>query len=122
MRLGQRQNLYRYDLTGEAIDDLAGAAGEVDKQLLAGDMGLAHRRLQPGRPTLVKVAEPGIAEPVGRAGSVLLPQQRQGYIGAAQLAMHPGPVGHRALFRSDRWREQQRFQLMSKPIVVACSM
>ena len=77
-------------------------------------MGLAHRRLQPTRPTPVKVAEPGIAEPVGRAGPVLLPQQRQGHIGAAQLAMHPGPVGRRALIRSDRRRrrEQQRFQLL----------
>src|SRR5438034_389668 len=50
------KNLYRDDLTREAINDLAGAAGEVDKQLLAGDMGLAHRRLQPARPTPVKVA------------------------------------------------------------------
>src|ERR1700747_675174 len=32
------KNLYRDDLTGEAIDDLASAAGEVDKQLLAGEM------------------------------------------------------------------------------------
>jgi len=47
------KNLYRYDLTGEAIDDLAGAAGEVDKQLLAGEMGLAHRRLQPACPAPV---------------------------------------------------------------------
>jgi hypothetical protein len=108
------KNLYRYDLTGEAIDDLAGAAGEVDKQLLAGEMGLAHCRLQPARPTPVKVAEPGIAEPVGRTSPVLLPQQRQGHIGAAQLAMHPGPVGHRALIGGDRRRrrEQQRFQLL----------
>src|SRR5438874_5516809 len=107
------KNLYRDDLTGEAIDDLAGTAGEVDKQLLAGDMGLAHRRLQPARPTPVKVAEPGISEPVGRPGPVLLPQQRQGHIGAAQLAMHPGPVGHRALIRGDRRRrrEQQRLKL-----------
>src|SRR5207302_5221374 len=60
------KNLYRYDLTREAIDDLAGAAREVDKQLLAGDMGLAHGRLPPARPTPVNVAEPGIPEPVGR--------------------------------------------------------
>ena len=46
------KNLYRYDLTGEAIDDLADAASKVDKQLLAGDMGLAHRRLQPTSDTL----------------------------------------------------------------------
>jgi hypothetical protein len=107
------KNLHRDDLTGEAIDDLAGAAGEVDKQLLAGDMGLAHGRLQPARPTPVKIAKPGIPEPVGRTGPVLLPQQRQGHIGAAQFAMHPGPVGHRALIRSDRRRrrKQQCFQL-----------
>jgi hypothetical protein len=107
------KNLDRDDLTRQAIDDLAGAAGEVDKQLLAGDMGLAHRRLQPARPSPVEIAEPGIAEPVGRAGPVLLPQQCQGHIGAAQLSMHPGPVGRRALVRGDRrWRrEQQRFQL-----------
>jgi hypothetical protein len=52
-------------------------------------MGLAHRRLQPASPAPVQIAEPGIAEPVGRTGPVLLPQQRQGHIGAAQLAMLP---------------------------------
>src|ERR1700757_212919 len=62
------RNLHRYDLTGEPIDDLAGAAGKVDKQLLAGDMGLAHRRLQPTCPAPVKGAETGKAEPVGGAG------------------------------------------------------
>ena len=67
------KNLYRDDLAGEAIDDLAGAAGEIDKQLLASDMGQAHGRLQPARPTPVKVAKPGIPEPVGCAGAVLLP-------------------------------------------------
>ena len=88
------EDLYRDDLAGETIDDLAGAAGEVDKQLLAGDMGLAHRRLQPTCPAPVQIAKPGIAEPVGRAGAVLLPQQRQRHIGTAQLTMHQGPVGH----------------------------
>jgi hypothetical protein len=94
-------------------DDLAGAAGEIDEQLLAGDMRLAHRRLQPARPSPVQVAVPGIAEPVGRAGPILLPQQRQAHIGTTQLAMHPGPVGQRALIRGDRrrQREQQCFQL-----------
>jgi hypothetical protein len=53
-------------------------------------MGLAHHRLQPARPAPVQIAEPGIAEPVGRTGPVLLPQQRQGHIGAAQLAMLAG--------------------------------
>ena len=107
------KNLDRDDLTRQAIDELGSAAGEVDKQLLAGDMGLTHRRLQPPAQPWLEIAEPGIAEPVGRADPLLLPQQRQGHIGAAPLAMHPGPVAHRALIRGDRqwWREQHRFQL-----------
>jgi len=32
-----------------AIDDLAGAAGEIDEQLLAGDMRWRISRLQPAR-------------------------------------------------------------------------
>jgi hypothetical protein len=113
------KNLYRNDLAGKAINDLAGAAGEVDKQLLARDMGLAHRRFQPACPGAVQVAEPGIAEAVRRAGAVLLPQQRQRHIGTAQLAMHPGPIGHWALIRRDvrrRW-EQHRLQLHVVEIV-----
>ena len=47
------------------VDHLGGAAGEIDEQLLAGDMDLAHRRLQPAGPGPVEIAEPGIAEPVG---------------------------------------------------------
>ena len=70
------KDLHRDHLAGATIDDLAGAAGEIDEQLLAGDMRLAHRRLQPARPSPVQVAVPGIAEPVGRAGPILLPQQR----------------------------------------------
>src|SRR5438270_13187121 len=75
------EDLYRDDLAGETIDDLAGAAGEVDKQLLPSDMGLAHRRLQPTCPAPVQLAKPGIAEPVGRAGAVRLPRPRQRHIG-----------------------------------------
>ena len=77
------EDLHRDDLAGAAVDDLTGAAGKVDKQLLAGDMALAHRRLQPACPDPVQIAEPGIAEAVGRAGPVLLPQQRQRHIGTA---------------------------------------
>ena len=37
MHPGQDEDLYRDDLASKAIDDLASAAGKVDKQLLAGD-------------------------------------------------------------------------------------
>jgi hypothetical protein len=35
------------DLAATGIDDRHGVAGEVDKQLLAGAMGLPHRALEP---------------------------------------------------------------------------
>src|SRR4051794_21112388 len=98
------KNLYRDNLTAEVIDGLASAAGEVNKQLLAGDMGLAHRRLQPARPTRVETAEPGIAEPVGCPASVLLPQRRQGHIGRG--AARDAPRTSRASGADPRRREQ----------------
>ena len=106
------KDLHRHDLAGIGVDHLAGAAGEIDEQLLAGDMDLAHRRLQPPGPGPVEIAEPGIAEAVGGAGAVFLPQQRQRHVGTAQLAVHPAPIGHRALIGRDSGgrRKQQRFE------------
>ncbi len=77
------EDLHRDDLAGIGVDHLGGAAGEIDEQALAGDMDLTHRRLQPTGPGPVEIAEPGIAEAVGGAGAVLLPQQRQRHIGTA---------------------------------------
>jgi hypothetical protein len=104
--------LHRTDLAGGGIDHLAGAPGEIDEQLLAGNMDLAHRRLQPPGPGPVQIAEPGIAEAVGCARAVLLPQQRQRHIGTSQLAMHPAPIRHRPLLGGDprERRKQQRFE------------
>jgi hypothetical protein len=82
------EDLHRDDLAGIGVNHLPGAAGEIDKHPLAGDMNLTHRRLQPAGPGPVQIAEPRIAEPVGSAGAVLFPQQRQCHIGTAQLAMH----------------------------------
>ena len=106
------EDLHRDDLAGIGVNHLAGAAGEIDEHPLAGNVDLAHRRLQPAGPGPVEIAEPRIAEAVGAAGAVLLPQQRQRHIGTAQLAMHPAPIGHRALIGRDARgrREQQRFE------------
>jgi len=75
-------------------------------------MDLAHRRLQPAGPCPVEIAEPRIAEAVGAAGAVLLPQQRQRHVRTTQLAMHPAPIGHRTLIGGDAGgrRKQQRFE------------
>jgi hypothetical protein len=107
------KDLHRDDLAAIGVDHLAGAAREIDEHALAGDMDLTHRRLQPTGPGPVEIAEPGIAEAVGGAGAVLLPQQRQRHIGTAQLAVYPAPIGHRPLIRRcSRWRrKQQRFEL-----------
>ena len=106
------KDLHRHDLAGSGVDHLGGAAGEIDEHPLAGEVDLAHRRLQPPGPGPVEIAEPGIAEPVSGAGAVLLPQQRQRHVRTAQLAMHPAPIGHRALIGggSGGRREQQRFE------------
>ncbi len=76
-------------------------------------MDLTHRRLQPTGPGPVEIAEPGIAEAVDGAGTVLLPQQRQRHIGTAQLAVYPAPIGYRPLIRRySGWRrKEQRFEL-----------
>jgi hypothetical protein len=107
------KDLHRDDLATETVDHLGRATGKVDKQLLAGNMDLAQGRLQPADPALVQIAEPGIAEPVGCAGPVLLPQQRQRHIRPAQLAVHPAKIGHRPLigWRPRRRRKQSGFKL-----------
>jgi hypothetical protein len=68
------EDLHRHDLAGVGVDHIAGATGKIDEQLLAGEVDLAHRRLEPSGPGPVEVAEPGIAEPVGRGSAVFFPQ------------------------------------------------
>jgi len=98
------------------LGECAGFAGrgreEGSEHPLAGEVDLAHRRLQPPGPGPVQITEPGIAEPVGGAGAVLLPQQRQRHVGTAQLAVHPAPIGYRPLIGRGpgRRRKQERFE------------
>lgn len=90
------------------------AAGEVDEHSLARPVHLPQRRFQPPRPAAIQVAEPGVAEPLRRGGPILLPYQRQGHVGTAQLPMDPGPVRQWPLVRGQRRRrrEQPRLQLL----------
>ena len=71
------KDLRRDDFAGKTIDHLAGSAGEIDKQFLAGEVGSGASSVSAACPNAVQVAEPGIAKAVGRDGAVLLPQQRR---------------------------------------------
>ena len=104
------------DLPCRPVDHLHGAARIIDEQLLAGDMDLPQRRLQPANPVLVEVAEPGIAEPVRLARLVLLPEQGERDVGPAQLAVHLGPVRLRAQLGRQVWRRREEMRL--EPIVI----
>src|SRR5713101_4151122 len=52
---GGDEYLDRDDLAGTGVDYLGGAPGEIDEELLAGDMDLAHRRLQSAGPAPVQI-------------------------------------------------------------------
>ena len=75
-------------------------------------MGLVHGGGDPTAPFPVEIAEAAIAVSVSRAGTVLLPQQRQRYAAPAQLGMNMIPVGLRLRMRRivACRREQLAFQ------------
>ena len=75
---GGHEDLGLSDLAGDGVDDAHGAAGEVDEQLLAGDVNLAHRALLAQSELAVLDAEAGVLVGQGVAGGVLLPKQHQG--------------------------------------------
>src|ERR1700716_3566401 len=80
-------------LAGEPVDhDRHAVAGIIDEQLVAGRMRLAHRHRQAAFPAAVELAEPRIAIPAGLARDVFLPQDRQRYVLALELAVHRRPV------------------------------
>ncbi len=82
-------------LAGRPVEHRHGVAGVVDEQLLAGDMGLAHRRADAAPPRDVEVAEPAVAVAVRMLGAVFLPEQQQRHAAATQLGMNVVPVRHR---------------------------
>ena len=58
------------------------------------------------------LAEPTVLESVGVGGLVLLPQQKQGYAFAFELAVHLGPIRLTTLGTGHRWprRVQRSFE------------
>lgn len=71
------------DFAGSPVDDRHGLPGVIDEQLFAGTMLLAHDHINLGGPEAVVLAEPAVLEALRMGESVLLPEQGQGYAGAA---------------------------------------
>jgi len=94
---GGHEQLHGPRLPGDGVKDVEGVAGEVDKNLLARDMGLAHGRAGACLPGLVLLAKPGIAEAAGVSGTILLPKKRPRDAAPSQLAFDMGPIGDRPL-------------------------
>ena len=106
------EDLRRPHLAGRRVDHRQRLPGEVDEQLVAGEVGLAHGQRHAAAPGGVEVAEPAVAVALGVLGPVFLPQQQQRHPGAAQLGMDPRPVGLRPqrLPRREGRAEQPRLQ------------
>ena len=73
------------------------SAGSSDRlwllcSLLAGDVGLAHRRADAPTPLDIQIAKPAVAVAVRVIGAVLLPEQEQGHAAATQFGVDMLPT------------------------------
>jgi len=96
------EHLCLADLAAVAVDHRHRLPGVVYEQLLADAVLLAHHHVQFALPGPIVFAEPAVLEALGLAQAVLLPEQRQGHAWAAQLGMHPGPIGQWPLLAGHR--------------------
>ncbi len=83
------------DLAAQRIEDRYRVAGEVDEQLLPGNVGLPHGGTDRPPPRAVERAEAAVAVAVRMFGPVFLPQQQERHARAAQLGVQPRPVRQR---------------------------
>ncbi len=102
------EDLRLADFTGSTVNDWHGLASVIDEQLLTSPMFLAHDHVDLGGPEAVVLAEPAVLEALRLSESILLPEQRQGYAGTAQLGMDMSPVRHRTLITGHSgWRRKK---------------
>lgn len=99
-------------LAGLVVIDRDAMPREVDEELLACLVVLAHDDVDATPPPPVELAELAVGVAVGEDLLVLDPQQHQGDVGAPELDVDPGPVRQRA---GRRWRgggggEQERLE------------
>ena len=86
--------------------------GEIDEELLAGAMHLAHRRLQHPRPLAIAFAEVAVGVPGRVRRTVLGPEQLQRHADPLQFLVQVGPFGDRPVEagRIGRARKQAHLQ------------
>ncbi len=109
---GRDEQLRAMHLTSRWINDVDGIPREVDKDLLAAQMGLPHAWAHAPLPGVKMRAEPRVAKATRVLRTVLLPKQHPGDPALAQLLVDHRPVGSRAVRvqHSRRRREQQQLQ------------
>ena len=99
-------------LAGLRIDQVRARAGEIDKQLLASAVHLAHRRLECAHPPAISVTKLAVGIPARVLGAILQPQQRKRHARFLELLVELGPLGDHPV--TGVWdggpRKQARFQ------------
>ena len=80
------------DLAGASVVQFDSLPGIVDEHAFAGRVRLPHGRRQPALPTAIELTPAAVAVAAGLPLPVLLPQQRQGDTGTAQLVVDVRPV------------------------------
>jgi len=99
-------------LAGLRIDQVRARAGEIDEQLLARAMHLAHRRLERPRPPAIPVTKLAVGIPARVLGAILHPQQRERHARFLQLLVELRPLRDDPVAdgRNGGSRKQARFQ------------
>lgn len=112
------EDLRLADLAGLPVDDRRCLPGVINEQLFASTVFLTHDHVDLGGPEAVVLAEPAVLKTLRVSESIFLPEQGQGYAGAAQLGVYPCPVGHWALVGRHRhcWWKQPSIQLSVRNI------
>ena len=90
-----------------SVDDRDRRPGEVEEELLAGTMLLAHDDVQAARVGPITLGEPRVAEAIGAALTVFGPEEHERDALAVQLTVDARPIGFRAT--KDRGRRCRAF-------------
>ena len=96
------------DHAGVAIDDRDSRAREVDEELLARPVLLAHDDVEPLGIDPISLGKPGVAKAVGAALPIFGPEQHERDVRSAELPVDRLPIRHRPVrYRRRRCRSAE---------------